>query len=299
MDKKSYLPSKDFIIRVVFIVGVLLIGFALYKGIPAIVKGFKNANKKAEMKKVLVKDLVEKDSNDNGIADWEESLWGLDPTKDGESNKQLIITKRTALGYSGEGNDSGEITPTDQMSRELLALIVTLRDSGNLNDESMANISNAIGEKISIKEIPDIYSRDSLTIVDTNVSSIRKYYNDLKALNSVYEGGDIGDELTFISQGIQNSDPKALEIAQSVAELYRQFAKDLMEIKTPLSVVTTHISLANNYEKVAQMIEEMELSLTDQISGMNGVLGYRQYSEDLSSDWDELQLFFKRNGIIK
>ena len=298
MDKKSYLPSKLFVVRVVFVAIILLIVFGLYKIVPIIIKSFSKSRQTAEQKKILVKDLVEKDSNSNGLADWEESLYGLDPTKDGEANREIILAKRKVLGQSADGNPTENLTVNDQIARELLALIVTLRNTGNLNTGSIDSISKAIGQKITMQPIPDIYTKDMLTITNTNLTTIRTYYNDFKKINTKYQNRDMGNELTFISQGIQNNDQQAFAVAQTVAEAYRGFAKDLMTIKIPDSLIEIHLGIVNSYEKTAQSIEKMELSSADQITGLNAILSYKQYSNDSIANLEKLQIFFQRNGIL-
>ena len=275
--------------------------YYLYKIIPALSRGFANARRNSLLRGAQVKDIVEKDSNDNGIADWEESLWGLDPTKNGPENKELILAKKQALNGTGDGTttDEADLTANDKMARELLATITSLEDSGNLTPDSIANISKVFGDKITVIPLADIYSKGMLTTVSPDASSLQKYYSDFEKLYNAYQGKDIGSELTFISQGIQNNDQKALDVAQGVADSYRSFGKDLMGIKVPTSLVEIHLSIANNYEKVAVSIGKMSSSLTDQTAGMNGVISYKKYSDDLLANIDNLQTFLEKNGILK
>jgi len=295
---KEYLPSKKFLQKVIIVAGFLVVLFALYKVIPILSNKFKQAKKNYEMKKVTVKDLVEKDSNENGIPDWEESLWGLDPNGDGKENLAFILEKRKALGYS-ENLNNGELTTNDKMARELLVLIVTLRDSGNLNEGSLDAISQAVGEKIQIQEIADVYNKENLITTNTNPATIEKYYNDFKSINDKYQDQDIGNELTFISQAIQNNDQQAMNVAKMVATAYREYGKDLLLIKVPTSLVATHLAIVNDYEKVAQSIEKMDSSLVDQLAGMSALVTYKKYSDELASNLEKLQTFFQRNDIIQ
>jgi len=93
--KQNYLPSKKFIAGVM----VITIFIGVIWGIYGIVKFFKNrANRKAETSANLtVSDIIQKDGNTNGIPDWEEYLWGLDPYKNGDSNKEFINNKKKLL----------------------------------------------------------------------------------------------------------------------------------------------------------------------------------------------------------
>ena len=300
MDKQKFLPSKLFVVRAIGIVVLLFVAFGLYKGIPYFIKGFSKTQKRAELQKTLVKDLMNKDSNDNGIPDWEESLWGLDPAQDGSANKEFILSKRKSLGYTEEDTLLGEnLTSSDKISRELLALIVSLKESGNLNDGAIASISSAFGSKIEVIEMDDLYKKESLNKVATNLASIRKYYNDFKAINLKYKDSDMGDELNFIVQGMRNNDENAMQIASEIAGSYKSFGEELSEIKVPDSLIDIHLGIINSYEKTANSIEEMSKAIDDQIAGLNAVISYKKYNQELLDNLDKLSLFFKKNGIIK
>ena len=83
---KKYLPSTQFIIRAVSILILVGVCFGAYK----LIVFLKNRSTKKDPTKLLVQNLTQKDSNGNDIADWEESLWGLDPKGNGQENKDYI-----------------------------------------------------------------------------------------------------------------------------------------------------------------------------------------------------------------
>ncbi|MEA3399575.1 MAG: hypothetical protein U9R00_03660 [Patescibacteria group bacterium] len=291
----NYLPSKNFVRKVIAIALALLIIFGLYKTIEALIKGFSKARKNSELKEVLVKDLVEQDSNSNGIPDWEESLWGLDPTKNGKKNEEIISAKKSEL----EQTTDEELTPNDLLARELLVLLVTLRETGNLNENSMQSIYQSIEEKIEAEEFEDIYTKKMVSTVTTKTESIQDYYIDLKMINDSYADVGLGDELTFVAQGIQNEDQQALELTQDIAKAYSTFGKDLMKINVPSSLVNNHIEMANNYEKTGLSVQKMQSLLDDQITSVNSILSYKKYNDSLIENWEVIETFFNKNGILK
>ena len=290
MDKK-YLPSKQFVARLIIITISLGIIFGLYE-----LTLFLKNRIKGKTTTVLVKDLVAKDSNNNSIPDWEESLWGLDPTIDGQENKEFIENKKKALA----GKDSGvSVSESEQMSREFFALVTSLQQSGNLTEENMQQISDAVASQAVAVPIADIYTKDMQEIVLTSPTSIKKYHESFKKLTLKYANSDIGEELTFIYQGIQNNDQQALYAAGTVAKSYRDFGQELIKIPVPTSLQVTVLSLANNYEKSAQTIEDMENVLIDQLIGMRAIVNYKKYNDALITDLETMRTFFIRNGILK
>lgn len=285
--KKEYLPSKQFIIRLVILVIIIGGAFSVYK----LVQYFRNRSGEKAPTKLVVKDIVQKDSNKNGIPDWEESLWGLDPSKDGVSNKEFILAQRAILSKDENrslDNDSAPVNDNEAMSREFFAIIMSLQQTGNLDDASLKAISDTIGEQIVATPIPDIYKKTSLVIKADGEQARDAYFANLKDILLKYQNKDIGNELTFISQGIEKNDPQAIEIAKGIGESYKSFGRDLVKISVPNSLAQAHLNLANNYEKTGRSIDEMVKVLSDQMAGMKGLINYNKYSDDLVVNMQEL-----------
>lgn len=288
MDK-NYLPSKQFTARVVTLVVIVLVVFGIYKLVGYIKD---RPNQAKEPTKIAVKEIVQKDTNKNGIPDWEESLWGLDPTKDGPENKEFILAQRAILAEKGIDSSTesgtGVSDENETLSREFFAIIMALQQSGNLDEASLKAISDTIGENISASPIPDVYTRSGLTIKADSEAANEAYFEGIKGVLLKYQDKDIGDELTFISQGIDRSDPQAIAIAGNIAQSYKAFGKDLMKIAVPSSFATVHLSLANNYDKTGRSIDGMLTLLTNQIAGMKALINYNIYSDALVADMEEL-----------
>ena len=92
---KKYLPSKKFLVVVMTIVVIIILFLIIKKVIPLI--KFKKGGPNGEQITMTVGDLIQKDGNSNGIADWEEYLWGLDPNTNGPENKEFILAKKNSL----------------------------------------------------------------------------------------------------------------------------------------------------------------------------------------------------------
>lgn len=273
---------------IVFIV-VLIILFFSIKGIISFFKNRKIINNGPAQ--ITVGEIVQKDTNGNGISDWEEYLWGLDPNKDGDENKAFITAQKEALAQNNiiPATDNAEkITENEALSRQFFATIVSLQQTGELDDESIQSVTGAIGETVKTTDIPDIYTLNMLTIQNDSLIANKAYYDELSKLVIKYEGSDIGSELTFVIQGLNNQDPQALYAAKTVATAYQSFGKELINIPVPRAISSTHLSVANNYEKTGQSIIELTSMLTDPIIGMRAILNYKKYNDALGNDLEKI-----------
>lgn len=296
IPNRNFLPSKKFVSRVIILVLVLLVGLLTSKVSPEVLN---TVNKNKELKGLSVRDLIQNDANKNGIADWEESLFGLDPKGDGEENKKIILEKKKELGTDVNKNNKSDLSQNDRLSRELFSIITSLDQTGNLNEASIENIASALDKKLSSDPISDTYQKSMLTTKPTSTSVVEAYYNAFGEIAIKYGDSEIGKELTYISQGLVGEDKKAMEIARNIADEYENFSKDLIDIKNiPSSIVDTHLALANSYHKTGVAIERMSIMLDDPLFGMNAVVDYKNFSDDIITSLEDVGNFFEKSVII-
>jgi hypothetical protein len=290
-QSRNYLPSKKFLTNVLVII-VLIVLFITIKQVILYFKSKKsNNNGNAALVQTTISSFAQKDSNSNGIPDWEEYLWGLDPAKNGPENKEFIDAKKKQLAQSGiisNNDDSKTISDNELLSQQFFATIVSLQQTGQLDEASIKSVSDAIGKNIEAIPIPDTYTSNMLTVVSDTIMANDAYQTALSDLANKYSGSDIGKELIIISQGLGSKDPQALYAARTIATAYRSFGQDLVKIPVPKSLASTHLDLANNYEKVAESIAGMTQMLSDPFTGMRSVINYKKYSDALVSDLDKI-----------
>ena len=295
--KKEYLPSKQFINGVFTLAIIFGIGFIIYKVSPEIKARF---TQNRGLRGMSVKDLVENDTNKNGIQDWEESLFGLDPNKNGEENKKIIEEKRKSLNIGEDFINDENLSQSDKLSRELFTVIATLEQTGNLNETAIENITATLTEKLESEPIVDIYTKKIVTTKPTNQNTLEVYYNSFGNIALKYKNAEIGDELIYLSQALINQDEKAMQIVVDISDKYEEFGKDLIDMAiVPSSLSDTHLSLANNYHKTSLAIKRMSLMLKDPLYGMNATADYKNFNDGIITNLGEISDFLEKNVIIK
>ncbi len=290
-DYKKYLPSKKFTFSLLFII-VLIVFFFLMKELFSLTSSFFGKKTKGAIPvQVTIAEKIQKDSNNNGIPDWEEYLWGLDAYKNGPENKDFILAKKQSLAQNSNNpavENTTTISQNEALSRSFFAAIVSLQQTGELNADTMKSVSEAVGKSVAVTDIKDIYTPNMQKVQNDSLVANKAYYDALGKLVTKYTDYNIGSELTFIVQGINNKDPQALYTAKTVASAYQSFGKELIAIPVPNSIAPLALSASNNYEKTGRAIMDLATSLNDPIVGMSAILNYKKYNEALGSDLEKI-----------
>ncbi len=271
MDSK-YLPSSIFIKKAGILIVLIVIAILIVKITPTLRAKIKSNT----LSKVFVKDVASNDSNSNGIQDWEEKLWGLDPKGNGPSNKEFITAKKKILAANSPAGS--EPTENDKLSREFFALVMSLQDSGLSNDEILSKVSDQIGSKVTLIDVKNMYSYDIVKTVSTNRTSVTTYRNNLAILMKTCQDNGISSEMDLIGTALNHDDKNLLKGLPNIENAYKDCVVKMMQMNTPLELSKYHLNIMNNFEKSAQMLKTVENLFDDQISGLSAIVSYNEYN---------------------
>ncbi len=302
MSFKDYLPSQSFRKKLFNIVLIVLIILAIVFGIKLIGKGIKElkirkqiknlpVELQAEARTITLGELQKKDSNGNEIPDWEERLFGLDPSADGANNKQIILKKKSDLkAQSGDSIDTstgGSNTETSEFARSFLSLVLSLEGSNALTDDALKNISSAAGESLSDYNLPDVISFWNVKTVDNSIVSRDKYVNTLLSELVKISKTNGPDELNIVA-GALSSDKDAVIVLSPLIETYRRSVSALKDVYVPKDMLSQHLAIINSLDHIATALDNMKYVSTDPARSSKGAIQYQVYSETLSNAVQEI-----------
>ncbi len=304
---KKYLPSKKFTIilgiGLVLAVIIFVIFFMSSSGENFSITGNKKSLIKAENQTVT--DLIKNDSDEDGIADWEEALWGTDKNKkitfNDTPDATYIENKKKELKMEqGVSIDEQNLTETEKFAREFFTSYAAMKTSGQVDKEMINNFSNALGQKIVNPNLIDRYKSNDIKISSEDTATTReKYYTNIKTLFENYRKAGIGDELDIVSKGLSsnsqsgNTDPYNKLLI--IADAYQNFSKKIMEVSVPKSLADYHLQIANNSNNTGISVSNMEEIINDPIIGLSGLSQYQKYSDDLVKSVSDLENFLSPN----
>lgn len=284
---KRIMPSKR--IGVLLVCCILIIALAgLSKGGKVLVqKVFNSENKSRNLEISLTYgDLIERDTDNDGVKDWEESLWGTDKNNpdtdgDGEGDAEEIATLR-AEKNGGAPTSLSDLDETDQFAREFFATTIALSESGNLSDASIASLAeNYASGAISWKQ-ETIFTSDNLKTTDISTTSKTNYEVDITNVLNTYNIGSI-DYINFIPAYIEKRDAEALSIIQKTSETYSGAVEALLEITVPTDAVPAHLSLTNSLENHREIIDSILEIDSNPIKSLAGIAYFTKSMESITN----------------
>lgn len=282
------------------VVGGVCIALSLLYFIPKIFGSTKYTQDAATAQKIALRDLVGRDSNANGIADWEEALWGLDPNGDGTANKAIIDAKKSEQTNSGDSTTAPKPNETKEFAQDLFSTIASLKASGNLTEQNITDLSGKIGGSVSEKvTLDDKYTITDLKLVDTSSKSgVQKYYNASIATLKKYNNKGIGQEMAVVARAENTENGAGIGDLKPISDAYLALAEDYKKIPVPAGAALVHISIVNDMINLGIAVRNMEELYSNSIIGAIGIAQYERYNKELLDDFTTHRTYFTDNGIL-
>lgn len=269
--------------------------------------------------KTLIKTL-ETDTDNDGLKDWEESLWKTDPKNpdtdgDGMSDGEEIRTNRDPL-KQGEGDKkeqqnkySPKTTPYEEFNTATDAVIDNFiskyfeiknnNNGGKLDEKSKTELINSTLSGIITENAINTYTKNNLNITSDSSDGFKNYGNTLASILSKYlkESTITENEILVINKAFEMENMEYLKKLSPAILKYKNAAKEISEIEIPASVAKTHLNIINTYESIALSLEDIKKTPDDPILGLTGMARYNKYMEQMSILSKELSDMFYKNNI--
>lgn len=257
----------------------------------------------------------ERDTDNDGLADWEEALWNTDkndPDTDGDGDEDgdevkdgrhpkiagpndQVNQQRVDVIYSQDA-----VVPTNRTNeawKELLpymaSYISVTGGDKEIADEKLQEISEKISRKaqkeadtINRKKIADLQIKNN-----PNFQDIDTYFsNTIQVLGEYYATTNIDDELLIFAQATAGGSIDQSKLAQLevVATDYRVLVNKLLDISVPESLASIHVEVVNNHLALAKATENMAALQKDPIRSMAGLKSYRELIKQKQGVMNEL-----------
>jgi len=296
---RQYFPSKKFqkiLGSILIIILVIIIINLINSGKLPITQKQKE---QAIIQKMTLGELVQKDTDNDGSPDWEESLFGTDPkkpisNKQGISDGEYINNQKKAQG----GGNISNLTETDKAAQDFFIAIEALKQSDNLTPTALYNITSSISETLLSEQLPETFAFNNVKTVPNTKQNQKKYMTDFKKIHSDAIKKGLGKELGVFVQALGEGNREQLASLSTYANIYKNMSEQLKTISTPEELSTNQYLLINHYERIGISLTNISKSFDNPTQGMVGVAGYKKWTAESNVVLKDIQDLFKQYGIL-
>jgi len=269
----------------------------------------------AQSSEELLREYAAKDSDTDGLPDWQEALYGTDPlnpesfragVRDGEAVAQGLIEPKVMVRPAEEPIDPDTIpgTPgapsslTDRFAQTLLKQYLLNRTgTPPTQEEIVAFVQGGVAELSSGATEPDRY-----TLTDVRVSStatLATYAAEAEAAiaaNTVSSTISSRNELAYFQDAIRGDDDAVAKIA-AYSKAYAAMADALIRMQVPEESRQAHLAIVNATMHLSGTTADMAALREDPLRALLGIGLYKKYAESMKSGFANLNSVFKARQV--
>jgi len=247
----------------------------------------------------------EKDTDGDGLKDWEEVLWKTNPEKidtdgDGTNDFAEIQENRdpTIKGPADVLQKSID-SQTKDLSKNLFGYYLEQRKAvGDVTTEASAKIvSEAI--KNSYKTVTYItHTQKDLTISkDNSLSAYKKYGVDLATAMQGFSISTNESELNIVIKALATKDETDLYPLDALLVNYRSALSKIVTVNVPNDLVAKHLAFINSTSKVITDIQGMRSLFEDSVLALSSLTTYGQNLLQFQKSLKEISSELKKKGV--
>lgn len=273
----------------------------------------------------LLKAIASKDSDNDGLPDWEEALYGTSPTDsdtlklgmtDGEAvAKGLIVPKAISdLVVATSSPDGSRIvdpslppvpaagTLTAAFAQSFFTFFMTAKQNnggGDLSESQMNDVANqALNSISSIARIaPDYKSAQDLTVSGSGADALKAFAIDAEAVMLRNKANATTTELNYLKSALMNNDDTAYAHIASIAKAYRDSAVGLAVLPVPAELSSDDLELINTLMRMSQLATDFTRAQADPLAAMLALQQYPQAVQSLGTVFTHIGQIYANAGI--
>lgn len=249
----------------------------------------------ASAESALLNAIATRDSDGDGLPDWQEALYGTDPhtidtQKLGMSDaeavaKGLIVPKAVAdISAPGDSSSSPEDpfsdgTLTSLFAQHLLSVYATAKEAkggGDLTEEEIsAVVQTAVSEMAgTFAKSPDYKGPGDIAVIATTPDSLRAYATAAESIIKKNTAPVTMSEIDYLQKLVMEKDGSAAGNISQIARAYRMTAAGFAVLPVPSEIASSHLAFVNSMMRLAQIDADFAREESDPLAA---ILALQQY----------------------
>ena len=280
----------------------------------------------ASAETALLQAIATKDSNGDGLPDWEKVLYGIPVNSqttdyfnlgmtDSEAvAKGLIVPKAiadipTATSASTTLDANGLPPPADQgtltsaFSQKFLQLYVAAKQANGGVELSSGDTANLAAQAMgslgsTIVTAPDYKSAKDLTISGAGADAMKTFAAEAQTVIAKNAAKETTDEITYLGNAIENNDTDALTHLANIAKANRDTAVALAALPVPIELTADDLSLINTFMRLSEIINDFAHEDVDPLTAMLALQQYLQVTQNLWQAFANIGNDYSVAGVV-
>ena len=279
---------------------------------------------RASTESALLQAIAVKDSDGDGLIDWEEALYGTSPNitdtfslgmTDGEAvTKGLIVPKAIAdisLATSSIASmpTDGSLPPppaegtlTAAFAKNFFTLYLSVKQANggaDLSESEMASIANEALNSLSsaITQAPDFKSAKDIKVLGSGADALMEFAVNAEAVLMKNTSNATTSEINYLKSAVENNDDTALPHIASIAKAYRDSAVGLSALSVPMELADSALALVNSLMRVSEITSDFARVNDDTLATILALQQYPQAVLDLGNAFININKIYRTDGI--
>ena len=303
----GYLPSKNFITLVFAALIILFVGWFVIYIIPAynLPAERPSANQAGKPTSFLqAYEDANRDSDNDGLKDWEEILWKTDPLKadtdgDGTPDNEEVREAAKIPEDAKTANEPALQTLTDRIAQRFAVEYLTTQGAtgGTPDTFQKKSLSESLIESLAREALifRDQFGPESVS-ADKNVSA-KSYLNELGAFLDKNFAELKETEIGILDQALTSSDFEVLKKLDAYITAYKRAVEFLKKEKVSENYISLHLELMNILNNAAFAAGYMAITDKDPARGLMGLSIYVKQAERAPVFYKNTQNQISRDGV--
>ncbi len=285
---------------------------------PSIFSKTNSAN--AESTQALLAAYATKDTDGDGLPDWQEALYGTDPNKaisnsygipDGEAAQKGLLTPTalkdqlptdqatttlTAEDLPGPSAAPGSIT--DEFSKEFLQEYFQESNGQPMTADAQQTLMQNLLQNFSAKAAKSLVSSYTLVSVHTSTSVTTSSYAG--QVESILMAHDVpaadSHPLPLMETLIEQNDESARPKLVAISSAYRSIATDLLGLSVPPALAAQHLALIQSFDSLAKSTSLVTKYEKDPLGTLGALSSFQDSSKSLADAINVLAMVILQGG---
>lgn len=295
MSIKKYLPSKKFSYLIGGVTVACLVVFVL---LPLLLKGETSQASNVEIELLSFDELLTLDSDGDGLYDWEEILWGMDPfnpdtTGNGILDGQEVAARRKELQAQSGGGDDRPLTYTDALAQQMF-LFVAGNPNAQLQD--IDNFAKTLTSDAFDLDIFNYLNKNDISI-SQNIS-IETYYNSV--VDIISQLAFIPVDLTLIeAYMLFEDDVEHRQVLINQINIYKDLLDSFLALPVYKDAFDLHLNIANSFVQTITLLETILFNtFRDPVIALSALGQYSDINDSFILNIENLTNFFRQKGLV-